>query len=265
MPQARSALFAARPLISAALALLLAGGMLPGPTVAADGAARPVPEPAGFGIGSSVGIGRRGRAGRGPPDARHRSRGDPRRGRAAPLDRLRAGDGARGRHDRVQARRAGDRRLPAARDGRLARRQPAADRPAGGPRDGRRDGEEPAGQRLDDPRRVRRRGQATMPRSPTAPRRPSTRPAVRRSTRAAPPTSPRSRTTWTSRPRGASVARCSASCPTGSCPAPSASSTTTCSRRSPTSRWASTASATCARRTATAPTPPAGAVGRARA
>src|SRR6478736_4570669 len=59
VPQARSALFAARPLISVALALLLAGGVLPGPTVAAGGAVGLSPEPAGFGIRSvgSVGSG----------------------------------------------------------------------------------------------------------------------------------------------------------------------------------------------------------------
>ena len=52
MPQARSALFAARPLIAAMLALVVAGGVLPGPTVAAGGAVGPAPEPAGTGIGS---------------------------------------------------------------------------------------------------------------------------------------------------------------------------------------------------------------------
>ena len=72
MPQARSALFAARPLISAALALLLAGGVLPGPTVAA----RTVVRATGAG-GRRRGVGGRGRTGRGTAGGRERSCGAP--------------------------------------------------------------------------------------------------------------------------------------------------------------------------------------------
>jgi spore germination protein YaaH/flagellar hook assembly protein FlgD len=54
VPQARSALFAARPLIAATLALLVASGVMPGPATAQNEMARPVPVLAAAGSEATV-------------------------------------------------------------------------------------------------------------------------------------------------------------------------------------------------------------------
>ena len=220
-----------------------------------------------------------GRSGRSDPGSRTRrspaprrlarSRGDARRGQSAPVDRLRGGAGARARHDRLQARRPRHRRVPAARDdaGRsTARRRPTCRRAAPTRR---RDGEErPQGTCLGgNPGGVRRRPAdraATVPDDGPGARRRAGRCGHRRDRRSA-DVDPGPRTRRPRRRVAASAARSSASCPTGSSPARSTKLNYDVLSTIAYFSVGADRDGNLQEATATAPAPPAGAAGRARA
>ena len=150
-----------RSLVLAVLVAALAAGSFPMSAVVAVAASGPASPTSRAGSSTRTRTRTRPRATRATPARPRREPGrEPsprppgRRGRhgrhggPAPLDRVRGGDGPRGRPARVRARRARRGGLQAARRGSLAGGWPRAERPSGGPRDGPPDGREPAGDRL---------------------------------------------------------------------------------------------------------------------